>query len=304
MIDQRKAYLFGMMTVIMWSTVATAFKVALVSLDITQLIFYSSLASACLLTSVVLWQSRGREMWMTFRNHWRITLIAATLNPRVYYLVLFAAYDRLPAQVAQPINYTWAIVLTIMSVVILKQRLTRRDVLAALICYVGVVLIATRGQWDISSIESPIGIALALASTLIWASYWILNIRDPRDPLLALCLNFLCAVPMAGVICWYFSSLWVTSGPGLAAAGYIGLFEMGFAFLCWSKALRLAENTSRVSNLIFLSPFLSLILIHVVLGEPIYSTTYLGLIVIVAGLLLQKSGAKTAVLFPDDVPQN
>jgi drug/metabolite transporter (DMT)-like permease len=302
MIDQRKAYLFGMMTVIMWSTVATAFKVALVSLDITQLIFYASLASACLLTSVVLWQGRGREMWVTLRNHWRMTLIAATLNPLVYYLVLFAAYDRLPAQVAQPINYTWAIVLTIMSVVILKQRLTRRDVMAALICYAGVVLIATRGQWDMASIESPVGIALALASTLIWASYWILNIRDPREPLLALCLNFLCAVPMAGLICWYFSSLWVTSGSGLAAAGYIGLFEMGFAFLCWSKALKLAENTSRVSNLIFLSPFLSLILIHVVLLEPIYSTTYLGLIVIVAGLLLQKSGTKTAVPIPGDLP--
>jgi hypothetical protein len=57
--------------------------------------------------------------------------------------------------------------------------------------------------------------------------------------------------------------------------------------------LRLAENTSRVSNLIFLSPFLSLILIHFILGEPIYSTTYLGLVVIVAGLLLQKGGSTT-----------
>jgi len=180
-----------------------------------------------------------------------------------------------------------------MSVVILKQRLTRRDVLAAFICYGGVVLIATRGEWNIVSIESPLGIVLALLSTLIWASYWILNIRDPREPLVALCLNFLCAVPMAGVICWYFSSLWVTSAPGFLSAAYIGLFEMGLAFVCWSQALRLAENTSRVSNLIFLSPFLSLILIHFILGEPIYSTTYLGLVVIVAGLLLQKGGSTT-----------
>jgi drug/metabolite transporter (DMT)-like permease len=294
MVDQRKAYLFGMTTVIMWSTVATAFKVSLASLDIPQLIFYASLASASVLVMVVLCQGRSRELWRTFRQHWRITLIAASLNPMLYYVVLFAAYDRLPAQVAQPINYTWAIVLTIMSVAILKQRLTRRDVLAAFICYGGVVLIATRGQWSIVSIESPVGIALALASTLIWASYWILNIRDRRDPLLALCLNFLCAVPMAAVFCWYFSSLWVTSGIGLLSAAYIGLFEMGLAFLCWSQALRLAENTSRVSNLIFLSPFLSLILIHFILGEPIYSTTYLGLSVIVAGLLLQKSGSATA----------
>ncbi|MDA0339564.1 MAG: EamA family transporter, partial [Proteobacteria bacterium] len=67
------------------------------------------------------------------------------------------------------------------------------------------------------------------------------------------------------------------------------LFEMGLAFLFWSQALRLAENTSRVSNLIFLSPFISLIFIHEILGEPIHVTTYAGLGVIVTGLCLQRA---------------
>ena len=89
--------------------------------------------------------------------------------------------------------------------------------------------------------------------------------------------------------CLAFSDPRVTVGVGLGAAVYIGIFEMGLAFLCWSQALRLAENTSRVSNLIFLAPFLSLLLIHYVLGEPIYTSTFIGLGVIVGGLLLQKS---------------
>ena len=38
------------------------------------------------------------------------------LNPFLYYVVLFKAYDLLPAQEAQPLNYTWAITLAILFV--------------------------------------------------------------------------------------------------------------------------------------------------------------------------------------------
>jgi len=290
MVDQHKAYAFGITTVLFWSTVATAFKIALASLTVVQLIFYACVSSTLVLLSALVWQGRLSELLPTFRQHWRITLLAATLNPLVYYLILFAAYDRLPAQLAQPINYTWAIVLTLMSIYFLKQRVTVRDLFAAAVCYAGVVLIATQGQWQLTSIVSFSGVMLALASTVVWAGYWILNIRDSREPLLALCLNFLCAIPVALLGCMLFSTPVVSVGPGLGAALYIGIFEMGLAFLCWSQALKLAENTSRVSNLIFLSPFLSLVLIHYILGEPIYSTTYIGLAIIVGGLLWQKTG--------------
>ena len=287
--NQRKAYVYGITTVLFWSTVATAFKLALAQLDVLQLILYASITSAAVLLLAVSWQGRVQALWPTFRAHWRISLFAAALNPFVYYMILFAAYDRLPAQVAQPINYTWAIVLTLLSMVILKQRMTTRDLLAAVICYGGVVIIAGQGEWRPGSIAQPLGIMLALGSTVIWAVYWIVNMRDQREPLLALCLNFLCAIPMALAACLAFSDPRVTVGVGLGAAVYIGIFEMGLAFLCWSQALRLAENTSRVSNLIFLAPFLSLLLIHYVLGEPIYTSTFIGLGVIVGGLLLQKS---------------
>ena len=42
---------------------------------------------------------------------------------------------------------------------------------------------------------------------------------------------------------------------------------MGITYVLWQWALRYAENTSRVGNLIFISPFCSLVLIHFVLGR-------------------------------------
>lgn len=287
MAHQTRAYAFAIITVLFWSTVATAFKFTLRHLDIFQLLFYACLTSVLVLLAAILAMGHFRNLLATFREHWKITLIAGALNPCLYYLVLFEAYERLPAQVAQPINYTWAIMLTFMSIIFLKQKISMPDIVAALVCYAGVVVIATQG--DLSGIRSSdgIGVALALFSTILWATYWILNVRDPRDPITGMCLNFLVALPVVAVICQVFSGF-VVPFPGLMGAVYVGVFEMSLAFLFWSFALRLSENTAKVSNLIFLSPFLSLVFINQILGETIYTTTYVGLVIIICGLLYQQ----------------
>jgi len=79
------------------------------------------------------------------------------------------------------------------------------------------------------------------------------------------------------------------SWTGWAGTIYLGLFEMGVAYVCWMKALQLSENTARVSNLILLCPFVSLVLIHYVVGEPILGSTVVGLVFIMAGVVWQRS---------------
>jgi len=70
---------------------------------------------------------------------------------------------------------------------------------------------------------------------------------------------------------------------------------MGLTFVLWLSALRLTRSTSRIANLIFLAPFLSLIFINFVLGERVRGATLIGLVLIVVGLLLQgrRSSATT-----------
>jgi drug/metabolite transporter (DMT)-like permease len=75
---------------------------------------------------------------------------------------------------------------------------------------------------------------------------------------------------------------------GLVGGVYVGLFEMGITFLAWLKALRSARTTAHVVNLIYLVPFLSLIVIALVVGETIRLSTIVGLVLIVTGIVLQK----------------
>jgi drug/metabolite transporter (DMT)-like permease len=289
--SNQRALVFGLVTVFLWSTVATAFKLTLVYLDIFQMLLFACLTSVIVLFLILALQGKTEQLRsLTLPQH-RRSVVAGLLNPFMYYLILFKAYDLLPAQVAQPINYTWAITLTILSIFVLKQRISARDIVAGLVCYSGVVVISLQGRLAVLETSQTLGVTLALLSTIIWASYWIYNIKDDRDPVVGLFLNFLYALPVTLIACMMFSSVDYVSIRGIAGSIYIGCFEMGIAFATWSYALKLADNTTRVSNLIFIAPFLSLWFVHIFLGEDIYVTTWIGLVLILTGLTIQRLAA-------------
>jgi drug/metabolite transporter (DMT)-like permease len=75
---------------------------------------------------------------------------------------------------------------------------------------------------------------------------------------------------------------------GFLGGVYIGLFEMGFSYVLWLLALQYTSSAAKISTLIFLSPILSLFIIHQVLGEKIMPTTITGLILIISGLVVQR----------------
>jgi len=287
--NQRKAIVFGLLAVLSWSTVATAFKLALQRMDHFQLLFLATVFSLISLGLVLVVQRRAGLLLTAGRRQLLICAGLGLLNPFFYYLVLFKAYALLPAQVAQPLNYTWALTLTWLAVPILGQRLGLRDALAGIICYSGVVVITTGGDLRTMQMDSGLGVALALGSTLIWALYWLANARMRFDAVAGLFLGFLFALPPVIATTWLFSDFNISAG-GVALGAYVGAVEMGFTFVLWLTAMRLTTSTAKVANLIFLSPFISLVFIHFVLGEHLRFATIPGLVLIVAGLWYQSSG--------------
>jgi len=215
-------------------------------------------------------------------------LAVGWMNPGLYYLVLFAAYDQLPAQEAMAINYSWGITLALIAAPLLGQKLTLSALLATTVSYAGIVVIATRGvPWSLE-LAQPVGIGLALFSTLIWSLYWVINTRLDLDPEVNLFLNFSGALPLLWGLVWWFDTPLSPTWHGVAGGVYIGLFEMGIAFILWMGAMKATRSTLRISTLIFLSPPLSLILIWLVAGEPVRAYTLIGLALILAGLWLQR----------------
>ncbi|NIP15764.1 MAG: EamA family transporter [Pseudomonadales bacterium] len=283
----RQALAAALAAVLLWSTVATGFKLGLAVMAPLQLLLAGTIISAVFFAAV----ATARRRWvMTGRNLLEAAAFGI-VNPALYYLVLFEAYDRLPAQLAQPLNYTWAITLAVLAVPVLKQRLTQRTLAGILVSYLGVLVLLSQGRFDQLPAVDWVGVALALGSTVLWAGYWLMNARSRTDPVGLMALSFLIATPLVAIAC--------ALGPGLPRldwsvlwfGAWVGLVEMGVTFLLWQRAMRLTSHAARIGQLIFLSPFISLILISTVLGETIHWTSVLGLGVIVGGVLVTRSSA-------------
>ncbi len=286
----RSPYVYAISAVLLWSTVASAFKISLRYLSPLELLFYSSMTSALVLFILLILTGRLRDMRVE-RSDIPHYALSGFLNPFFYYLVLFKAYDMLPAQEAQPLNYTWQIVLSVMAALLLKQKVRARTWVGIAIAFIGVVIISSRGS--MLSFSNPVGVGLALGSAFIWASFWIINMKDERDAVEKLFLCFLFGTMYIGLL-FAFMGIWngfrAPSLYGISGAIYVGLFEMGLTFVLWLKALESAENTASISLLIYLSPFISFVMIHFLVGEEILISTIVGTVLIVSGIVMENLG--------------
>ncbi len=289
---QTKAYLYAGATVLLWSTVASAFKITLQHLSFIEMLLGASLVSMAALFLILLAQGKLSVIATYSKTEIIRSAGLGFLNPFLYYLILFKAYSLLPAQEAQPLNWTWPIMLVLFSIAILKQPIRWENILAIVISFFGVLVISTRGDVLGFQFTNLPGALLALGSSIIWALFWIYNVKDRRDEIVKLFLNFVFGSIFTFVAALLFADIRVPPMAGILGVVWVGLFEMGITFVTWLKALQLSRTTAQVSNLVYAAPFLSLFLIHAFVGEEILHSTVAGLVLIVAGVILQQYASR------------
>ncbi|MDY0344846.1 MAG: DMT family transporter [Lentimicrobium sp.] len=283
----KKSILLALLAVLFWSTIGSAFKLTLDFLNYTQILLFASFVAVVFLGSMLLINGRWAGLKQLTLKEVGLSAVMGLLNPFAYYLILLKAYSLLQAQEAVALNYIWPMILVLLSIPVLKQRITLLNIFALIISFFGTLVIATGGRLSTLTFTNPLGTGLALVSALFWASYWLLNMKDKRETTEKLFLNFGFGFFYA-LIYTIVTKQWIWPGfEGSLGVIYIGLFEMGITFVIWLKALKYAENTAKVSNLVYLSPFISLFFVNIFVGEKILWSTIAGLSLIIGGILLQ-----------------
>jgi drug/metabolite transporter (DMT)-like permease len=299
---RRSAGFYAAIAIACWATVATAFKWALADLTPAALLFIATSSAIATLFLLLLAAGKRGDLFSIPLKALPRAALLGFINPFLYYLILFKAYSMLPAQVAQALNMIWPLVLVLLSIPVLGQKIGWVGILAMFISFAGALFIAMQGDPLVMfreglHIKNPWGVVLAMGSAFLWAAYFLLNMKNKLPDDISLFLNFLFA--------WVYLALFLlvrylagTEDPELIPSGvslrsllsgiYIGIIEMAVPFIIWLKALKLAKNTAVVSSLIYIFPFLSLILIHYILGEPVFPSTVTGLVLIVGGILLSR----------------
>lgn len=282
--ENNQAIVYAGLAVLSWSTVATAFKIALTYLTHYEMLLIASCTALLIFALSLTLQRKWNQVCRLSARQWFYFAGIGLLNPVAYYLVLFKAYNLLPAQVAQPINYAWPIVLLVLLAVFARQPIPPKKYIGMFLSLGGVVFISIGGTKGEMS-TSVGGLLLAGLSAILWASFWLINNRNSRlDGSVSLFMTFL------------FGTIYLIAGacvtgvnlhslPGVLSGVYIGCFEIGIPFIFFGLAMRKTTNPALINQLCYLSPFLSLFLIAVVLGEHIVATTYVGLVLIVGGIV-------------------
>jgi len=289
--NQKKAYSFSILAVILWSTVASAFKLSLRHVDYLELLLYASFFSTLIIFIVLILQRKLHLLRTYSRKDFLFAALLGFLNPFLYYIVLIKAYSILPAQEAITLNYTWPLMLVLLSIPLLKQKIKFLSIVAIIISFLGVIIIATRGNVSGLSFTNIKGDLLPLSSAVIWALFWIFSLKDKHDVVVKLFVSFCFGLFFSIVLIFIRSSLVGFSLPnikGILGSAYVGFFEMGLTFIVWLSALKYAKTTAQVSNFIYITPFLSLLVVSIIVGERILFSTIIGLVFIIAGIVLQR----------------
>ena len=120
------------------------------------------------------------------------------------------------------------------------------------------VIIISKGNLRQLDFTDPIGVIIAISTSVVWAGYWIINMQDQRPAIIKLSYNFLVGtllIMVWSIAAWVFmDASWFVANTsihwGILAAVWVGIFEMGFTFLIWYKP----EHPFRISfNLIFIA---------------------------------------------------
>ncbi len=278
---ETKAVAAAMIAILSWSTVATAFKMALVHMSWFSLLVIATTTTALLLAVVVVANGEMHKLAKTSPKELRFDMMLGLINPAIYYTILFTAYDLLPAQLALPLNYTWPIMFIILTAFINRSLPKKREIIGVLISFLGIVTISTYSD-GVGTI-SVLGLALALFSAVVWAYHWLLRAANNQGGNRSLFVGFTTAAILLNII-----ALCAGVNPyenGLPYAIYVGLFEMGVPFICWNYALKQTSNKTFINQISYIAPVLSLLLINFYLGESVQTTTLVGAAAIIGGIV-------------------
>lgn len=284
--NNKTALVSAGIVLLLWSSVATAFKIALRYLEPFELLFLSVLTSFLALSIMMLVTGKFKHLKNVPKNNAYRLMLAGLLNPVIYYLLLFKAYDLLPAQFAQAVNFTWPLVLAIFAMLLKHERFHIVRLVMLLVSFAGALVVVLGGKAFPGGV-SLTGILIAFSTTIFWVIYWLITKTVEEDPIISMWIPFTVGAIILGIAGIFFFMPHDISLNGVLSAGYVGLFEMSITFLLWLNALRKTTSTALVSNFIYAVPFLSLIFIRFILDEPIQATTLIGLFMIAGGIIGQ-----------------
>lgn len=286
----KKVYLYAGTSIFFWSTVATVSKLLLGTLNSYQVLMCSVLfAGTALLVVNIITGKLALLKKYRLKDYIAIFLIYSP-GTFLYYIFLYSGTAKMAASQAFIINYLWPIMSVVFACIILKEKLTVRKGIAFVMSFLGVMTVAG-GELFHFNAQSLIGTVLCVLAAVSYGAFTALNRRWEYDYPLSMMLSFFSTFIITLIINLVMGEPFQISPFQIVGFAWNGIFTIAVATVTWQKALKMG-GTAKVSNLAYITPFLSLVWTFLVLKEPIKPLSVAGLVIIVLGIFIQLKDKK------------
>lgn len=282
----KKSYLYAGTSILMWSTTATVSKLLLGSINSMQILVMSSLFAFLFLFIRNLIKGDLKELKKYPFNDYKQIVIIGLLGTFLYNLFLYLGIQNMQASQAFIINYLWPIMTVIFACIILKEKMTFRKVIAIILSFIGVIIVTSNGNLLSIDKNSLIGAFYCILAAISYGLFAVLNKKKNYDKYLSMMLFYLISFIISFVYILITKEWFVPQVNQLIGLIWIGVFTSAIAVTAWALVLEKGDVT-KISNLAYITPFLSLIWTGLILREKISIYAIVGLIVIILGILIQ-----------------
>ena len=281
----KREYTFAFLSIFLWSTMATAGKLLLGTFNSTQVLCVSSLLAGITL-SIINLVFRKSVFAASYRpkDYWKMLLIGLP-GTFLYYIFYYAGAEYLLASQAFIINYMWPIMSIVFACLLLKEKLTFRKVIAIALSFVGVLFVAGPELLMFDQ-RSAFGIALCFAAAVCYGLFTALSKKENYNSCFAMMVSFFATFILSVLIIVARRDYFSVSAPNFLGFVWNGVFTMAIPNTLWLVALK-KGNTAKISNLAYITPFLSMVWTTLLLKEQPNFLSLIGLAIMVGGIFVQ-----------------
>ena len=290
----KKAYFFAAVSIIFWSSLAAISKLMLNDFSSYVILTFSSFFAFLALLAVNFFKGNLKQLKNYKVKDYIITTLICLPGTFLYYVFLYLGTDRMEASKAFIINYLWPIMSVVFACIILKEKVTLRKCIAFALSFLGVFTVASDNLLNFKS-TSFIGVFFLILAAVCYGLFTVLNKKWDYDYLISMMISFFVTIIFSLAIVLSLRQELYANAIQILGFAYNGIFIMAIATVTWALALKLG-GTAKISNLAYITPFLSLVWTFLILQEPIKPLSLLGLIIIVIGIFIQLKDNKKAVV--------
>ncbi len=280
-------HIYAMITIVFWSLAYVFTRMALRYFSSYSLGFLRYFVASLVLIIVAI----ATKMKPLAKSDIKWFVMGGAAGFFLYMIAFNKGCESVTASTSSVIIATVPIITALLASFIYKERLKPFQWLAIVISFLGVVMLTL--QNGVLTIDK--GLIWLFAAAILLSIYNILQRKLTRrySALQTSAFSIFAGTIMLSIFSPA-SLAEVKNAPPIQLFYVIimGIFSSAIAYLSWSQAFAKAKNTSSVSNYMFITPFLTTLLGFLIAKERPQSSTIVGGIIILTGLLIFNFGGK------------